>query len=331
VERVPQRTELLSGVQRGNEVILSWPAPRVNAPDSSVQSIRRIDVYRLAEKLDAPLPLTESEFAAKSTLVGSVPESAITGAAGSLTYVDNLELAGPSSRLRYAVRYVNAAGQRAGFSNFLLVEPSGSISAPPVLSEPVLTEPAINLNWTAPTKNIDGSQPANILGYNLYRFSQGQEDPGSAPLNSTLISTTSYADRSFKFGQNYRYLARTVSLGSNGQQVESLNSNVVSANPKDIYPPAAPERITIAPAPGRLSLFFPQNQEGDIAGYNIYRSTDPNLPLEQWAKLNDELLTRTTYQDQKVESGRKYYYYLRAVDTSGNVSAPSEIFSETAP
>ena len=27
VERVPQRTELLSGVQRGNQVILSWPAP----------------------------------------------------------------------------------------------------------------------------------------------------------------------------------------------------------------------------------------------------------------------------------------------------------------
>src|SRR5918911_4627230 len=50
VERVPQRTELLSGVQRGNEVILSWPAPLRNAPDGSVQSVRRIDVYRLAER-----------------------------------------------------------------------------------------------------------------------------------------------------------------------------------------------------------------------------------------------------------------------------------------
>ena len=42
--------EFLSGAQQGNEVILSWPAPQRNAPDSSVQSIRRIDVYRLAEK-----------------------------------------------------------------------------------------------------------------------------------------------------------------------------------------------------------------------------------------------------------------------------------------
>src|SRR6185436_20939865 len=47
VERVPQRTELLSGVQRGNQVILVWPAPRRNAGSGSVQSIRRVDVYRV--------------------------------------------------------------------------------------------------------------------------------------------------------------------------------------------------------------------------------------------------------------------------------------------
>ena len=39
VERVQQRTELLSGVQRGNQVILSWPVPLRNAKDESVQSI----------------------------------------------------------------------------------------------------------------------------------------------------------------------------------------------------------------------------------------------------------------------------------------------------
>ncbi|MBV9210606.1 MAG: hypothetical protein JOZ52_08260, partial [Acidobacteria bacterium] len=42
VERVPQRTEALTGSQRGNQITLSWPAPRRNANDSSVQSIRRV-------------------------------------------------------------------------------------------------------------------------------------------------------------------------------------------------------------------------------------------------------------------------------------------------
>ena len=72
-ENIPQRTELLSGVQRGPRVILNWPAPRRNASDESVQSIRRIDIYRLAEPVNAPLPLTEEEFGARATLIGSVP------------------------------------------------------------------------------------------------------------------------------------------------------------------------------------------------------------------------------------------------------------------
>src|ERR671921_769623 len=90
VERVPQRTELLSGVQRGNLVILSWPAPRRNASDESVQSIRRVDVYRLAEGVDDPLPLTEEEFSARATLVGSVSYEDIQRAKETLSYSDEL-------------------------------------------------------------------------------------------------------------------------------------------------------------------------------------------------------------------------------------------------
>src|SRR4030095_13420906 len=93
IERVPQRTEALSGVQRGNQVILSWPAPQRNAPDESVQSIRRIDVYRLAEKPRARLGLTEEEFASRSTLIGSVTYDEIKSATDTLTYRDTLELA----------------------------------------------------------------------------------------------------------------------------------------------------------------------------------------------------------------------------------------------
>ncbi len=69
----------------------------------------------------------------------------------------------------------------------------------------------------------------------------------------------------------------------------------------------------------------------DVAGYNIYRSTDPDLPRDKWTKLNSELLTRTTFQDEKVEAGKKYYYYLEAVDQVGNVSPQSEVVSETVP
>lgn len=332
VERVPQRTELLSGVQRGPEVILSWPAPLRNAPDESVQSIRRIDVYRLAEQPSAPLPLTEEEFSARSTLIGSVTYDQIRAATDQLTYVDTLELAGQPTRLRYALRYVNAAGQRAAFSNFLLLEPAARISQPPTLLSPAVeSESAITISWQPPATNIDGSTPVNLLGYNIYRTALAETEPSQTPINNTLVEGTQFADKNFSFGEQYTYLVRSVSLGTGGAQVESLNSNALRVAPTDKYPPSAPTSLTIAAAPSRLSIFFPANPERDVAGYHIYRSLDPALPKGSWTKLGDAPLTRTTYQDEMVESGKRYYYYLTAVDAAGNVSAPSEVISETVP
>jgi hypothetical protein len=333
VERVPQRTEALSGAQRGNQVFLSWPAPLRNAPDVSVQSIRRIDVYRLAERPDAPLPLTEEEFSGRATLIGSVTYESINNAPdGVITYIDTLELAGEPTRLRYALRYVNAAGQRAGFSNFLLIEPAARIAQPPVLLGPAQeSETAITIRWQPPTANIDNSTPVNLLGYNIYRFDQSQPETGQTPINTTLIDKTEYADKNFRFGGRYNYIVRSVSLGTNGAQVESVNSNTIAVEPKDVYKPSAPQNVSAAAGPGRVALFFPANPERDVAGYNIFRSTDPNLPLESWTKLNEQLLTRTTFQDENVEAGKRYYYYVQAVDTSGNVSQPSEVVSDTVP
>ena len=330
VERIPQRTELLSGVQRGNQVILSWPAPRRNASAGSVQSIRRIDVYRVAEKPKAPLPMTEEEFGARATLIGSVTYGEIQSAPDTLTYTDKLELAGEPSRLRYAVRYVNASGQRAAFSNFLLIEPAARIAEPPSDVRKEEGETAITIRWDAPRQNIDGSTPVNLLGYNIYRVIASQTEIGQTPINASLVSATEYQDRNFKFGEKYTYVVRSVSLGTLARQVESLNSNSVEVAPVDIYPPSMPSGVSIAPAPGRLSLFFAANPEPDIAGYLIYRSSDPNAP-KPWTLLTETLLTKTTFTDENVDPGKTYYYYLIAVDAAGNKSQPSDVVSETAP
>ena len=113
--------------------------------------------------------------------------------------------------------------------------------------------------------------------------------------------------------------------------MESLNSNSLGIAARDTFAPSAPTSITIAAAPGRLSVFFPANPEADIAGYSIYRSTDPDLPKERWTKLTPSLLERTTFQDENVESGKRYHYYLIATDRAGNISPPSEIVSEVVP
>ncbi len=331
VERIPQRTELLSGVQRGNQVILSWPAPRRNAADESVQSIRRVDVYRIAERPDAPLPLTEEEFSARATLIGSVPYEEIKQHPESLTFTDTLTLTEPV-RLRYALRYVNNAGQRAAFSNFLLLEPAPRVSQPPALASVTNpTEATVVVRWEPPPANVDGSTPVNLLGYNVYRTDRLQNEPAQTPLNQDLLNGNEFVDQTFRFSEEYVYLVRAVSLGTGGAQVESLNSNTVPITPTDTFAPSAPGKISAIAAPGKLALFWPANPERDVAGYNIYRATDPNLPKGSWLKLNRTLYERTTYQDEAVAAGTRYYYYLVAVDTAGNVSAPSEVVSEVVP
>jgi len=333
IERVPQRTEALSGVQRGNQVILIWPAPVRNAGEGSVQSIRRVDVYRVAERPAAPLPMTEDQFADRATLIGSVPYDEIKNAGSVLTYVDKLELAGEPARLRYAIRYVNSAGQRAAFSNFFLMEPAAKIAAPPTIIKTgsEYSETALTISWEAPKANVDGSTPVNLLGYNVYRTNADKPESEPKPLNRQPLTTTQYADKTFKFGEKYEYFVRAISLGTEAKPVESLSSNPIALSQVDLYPPSAPSLAPPGIGPGRLALFWTANPEPDVAGYYLYRTTDPDLPKNKWTKLTPSLYTKTTFTDENVETGKTYYYYVTAVDSAGNEGPPSEVVSEKAP
>ena len=70
---------------------------------------------------------------------------------------------------------------------------------------------------------------------------------------------------------------------------------------------------------------FEQNPLNDFAGYNIYRSADETAPLEKWERRNREPLPTTEFKDEAVKPGEIYFYYVRAVDSNGNESSPSEI------
>lgn len=324
IEKVKQRVEI-SGFQRGNQVRLEWTMPARNAPDGSILNISRADVYRLAEPLNSTQSLTEEEFASRSTLIATVPIAETDFQRKTLTYFDTLDFAGQNIRLRYAVRFVNASGSKAAFSNFLLIEPAPKIAKSPMVLPIKTTQDALIVIWKSPETNIDGSKPVNILGFNIYRAAE--KEITAKLLNQTPLNANEFRDESFDFGKNYKYFVRTVSLGTNAEPVESLESNLVEITPKDTFAPNPPEGITLAASPNTISIFFASNIERDIAGYKIYRSTDK----VNWMLLNDKILETNTFQDSKVESGKIYFYYLIAVDKFGNESAKSEIISETVP
>ncbi len=326
IEKVSQRIEI-SGIQRGNTVALSWTLPDRNASDKSLPNIKRADVYRLAEPLSAPTVLSEEEFASRSTLISSVPITDTDFAKRQFTYNDTLQFAVQPAKLRYAVRFVNEAGQRAAFSNFLVIEPTAKSAEQPTLTEAKVSQEAVSLSWNAPQKNVDGSQPVNILGYNIYRTANEE----TKILNSAPLTANAFDDTFFEFGATYGYFVRTISLGGDGNPVESLDSNKLEVKPLDTFAPKPPSAITIAAAPRNLSLFFAVNLEKDVVGYKIYRSSDPNQPKSEWLLITPEVFSRNTFQDVNVESGATYFYYLTATDSAGNTSAPSEVVSETAP
>jgi hypothetical protein len=327
-ERVIQRAEI-SGFQRGNEVILSWRMPARNAPPGDVLFIDRIDIYRLADPVTAPIGVSEEEFAARSVLIGSIKVEESDFSMRTMNYRDSLQFAGQPVRLRYAIRFVNQAGQKASFSNFLLIEPAARVALAPTSLSTEVSQDAVTLRWQAPAENVDGSTPPNILGYNIYR-SPSADVPGTL-LNRTPVIDTFYADRNFEFDAQYFYFVRTVSLGTGGEPVESSESNIASIRPVDTFQPSAPAMITIAASPTTISIFFPANPESDVVGYRIYRSSDPEKPLDEWELLTAELLKATTFQDTRVQTGETYFYYITAVDRFGNVSPPSEVVQERVP
>jgi hypothetical protein len=137
-------------------------------------------------------------------------------------------------------------------------------------------------------------------------------------------------DKTFKFGEKYTYFVRSISLGTEATPVESFDSNTIPVAPVDKYRPAPTVLSPPNAIPGRIALFWAANSEPDIAGYLLYRATDPNSP-KPWTLLTPEVYTKITFQDVNVETGKTYYYYVVAVDTAGNKSEPSNVVSDTVP
>jgi len=326
-EIIPQRV-VISGFQRGNNIYVNWVMPSRNASESSVLNISRADIYRLIEPTNSSQNLSEEDFASRSTLISTIPISEDDFLRKQLTYIDKLSFAGQAARIRYAIRFANSNGQKAGFSNFLLIDPTAKISEAPNDLNSKVTQDFIEIDWNSPTRNIDGSTPANILGFNIYRT---DETKTTKLLNSSPVTNNLFSDKSFEFDKSYTYLIRTVSLGVNGEPVESNDSESINVLPRDIFPPSAPTALTIAASPNTISIFFASNPEKDLAGYRIYRTENPNLPKSEWQLLNQQLLTINTFQDTNVESGKTYYYYVKAVDKVGNSSEDSDVVSDTLP
>ena len=71
-----------------------------------------------------------------------------------------------------------------------------------------------------------------VAGYNVYRGTNPPGNEGSTPINTSLVTGTTYTDLAVTAGEKLDYVVTAVSA----QGVESVHSNEVSAT-IPIFPP----------------------------------------------------------------------------------------------
>jgi hypothetical protein len=321
--RIPKPASDLAAIQSADAIVLTFSRPAVNTDGSPATTLKNIQILRLIEDSsgsDSQRPLAEKSFDEQAEMILAIEETDFPDYLENevFTVRDTLKATRvPGSypaALRYAVLFVNNKRQAAGLSNQVRIVPVSLPSYPSALSAEV-TETSIQLRWEAPTQNADGTKPARIAGYNIYRSAEEGDLP-DVPVNSKPVQGPEYADRNFRFDKTYYYSISTV--GSlKDPYAESFRSKPYAVVVRDIFPPAPPANFNAALQGSNVILLWAPSPSGDIAGYKIFRR-DKETETRQW--LQRKLLTALSFRDAEAQSGKSYEYTIQAVDKHGNES-----------
>ncbi len=334
---VPTAVSDLTARQSGDGALLSLTLPTRTVTNERLTEPPAVEIFRGSLKPDGK-PDNKS-FRLVYTLPGALLD----------TYTNEKHIhfkdpiapedtrANPGKAIAYRVRTRLSKKRASADSNTVLVK---IFPVPERVTglDVKVTEPAIELTWTAPKKTSAGAPLDQLTGYRVLR---GEIDPSSAQATSqdiaqakwksplTLIAPAtenSYRDTLFEFGRTYVYVVRAVALSGDGP-VESDDSAPVVVSPKDTFPPAPPQNVVAAFAapPGgapSVGLSWSMNLENDLAGYRVYRSGAQGA---RGQLLTTDLLPAPAYRDMSVQQGHKYWYSVTAVDRAGNESGSTQV------
>ena len=200
----------------------------------------------------------------------------------------------------YFITAENSMGESEP-SDYIISTPKGA-PGPPLELVAKSGNGVIELSWKPPSE-FGGEI---ILEYRIYR---GLKNGNETYLDAVTRTKTAYNDSAIVNGQNYVYYVTTVnSVGESGP------SNKVSINPLARSNPPENVEITSGNRYSYLTWQQPQKLGGtNITEYRIYRG-DELENLTYFYYVNG--LT-TYYNDTSVFNGKKYYYFVTAVNIEG--------------
>jgi hypothetical protein len=337
--KLPVAPADFTAARRADTVELQLTVPNANTDNSRPANVARVEVYALTGPASVPDAVVLKQGTKVATIAVKAPrdpdatfdpgdpdqsEADIEPPEGqgldqgTVAHVEEqlpASSTGSSATAPAAVRtYVGVGittkGRRGPVSRRAAVP---LVPAPPVPPTPEVTytETAVVLKWA----------PAELGAYNVYEVTGAS----SAQLTKSAISQTEYTDQRMTWGANRCYAIRSVATVG-ALTVESDATPPVCVTLVDTFPPAPPKGLQAVATEGVINLIWDPNAEADLDGYLLFRSS---VPRGEPTAITPMPIRETAFQD-RVPSGVRYSYALKAVDKAGNASQLSEPVEETA-
>ena len=262
------------------------------------------------------------------------------GTTNGTSFTDDDAALRSGQRYHYVVRALDEPGNESANSNEAAATPSHAIGWanlqwPPTLDYTVsasqTTENVYGQVWIDGVTNRPGATPGLLaqFGYGaqgsdpatwtwvdgVFNVDAGNNDEFRAAFQPTTPGTYSYLARySTNGGETWLYASLD---GPNTNRPGTMTVHP----PGDTTAPPAPQNLQANGAgPTSVSLRWDAVPAVDVFRYDVYRATTAGGPYEKAGSTDPGT---QTFTDTGLATGTRYYYVVRAVDESANVSGPS--------
>jgi hypothetical protein len=347
----------LHAARKGDRVYLAWTVPTRTTERLPVRHRGPTRICRSlgADIRDCSSPVAEVP-AARFPPPGSEPQKmGEPGPEVEANYVDTvppaMQAQNPTAQIHYAVAVLNESGRSAGLSNQVSVPSAPTLPPPGHFTAKVGNEGVMLLWKCPPDAAADRANPTLEHRLRIYRREQGQKtdtkisegnfadcalgQPAAQVSDEHASRLPQFLDQTFEWEKRYDYRATVLTVvsepGKSELEVEGEDTPVVQVYAHDIFPPSVPAGLQAVFSGARqapfVDLIWSPDSEADLAGYNIFRHEAVSQPV----RLNSTPVKTPAYRDTEVQSGKRYFYSVSAVDERNNESARSEEASEQVP
>jgi hypothetical protein len=324
---VPARIEPVRLSQEGSDVVLRFPYPSKTNAGESLTNLTEVTVYREligavenqrppeAPKDAASREREEKGFRARAEKIRVLTLGDLDAATVGPDVVVRDPLVplyrqGRIGRvfLRYAVTATRDRKKISELSPFVALLPRVPPDRPYLVAA-IVEETRVCLDWSAPVAMLDGTVPAKVAGYAIYRRDAADEAYEDRPLG-VAIGATSYIDTAIVPDREYVYTIRAAPVAET-PLILGPPADEVPVSTKDVFAPPAPEGVLVLAESGGTRLVWNPSLAGDLAAYRVYRREN-----DAWTRIADALKD-PVYFDVGVSGSS---YGVTAVDKSGNES-----------